>query len=173
MNDKRCFEALDRTLQDISNNENAVFGGKSIILGGDFQQTLPVVKNASRSQILAASIVNSYLWPSFKVFRLIENMRLARPNITDEERVSIQNFSSWILDIGNGNIGVPDDCDPQNCSWVEIPKQYCINDDENCLSELISYIYNAETLQQPTATKLQEQVNYIINGYNRIDDLQE
>ena len=44
MNDRRFFEALDRTLRDILNNPEKPFGGKSIMLGGDFRQTLPVKK---------------------------------------------------------------------------------------------------------------------------------
>ncbi|XP_071699316.1 uncharacterized protein [Rutidosis leptorrhynchoides] len=36
MNNKRCFEALDRSLRDILGNKNSPFGGKSMILGGDF-----------------------------------------------------------------------------------------------------------------------------------------
>ncbi|GJT33080.1 DNA helicase [Tanacetum coccineum] len=44
MNDRRCFEALDRSLRDISNSPNTLFGGKSIILGdeADSQNTFDV-----------------------------------------------------------------------------------------------------------------------------------
>lgn len=56
MNDRRCFEALDRTLRDIFDCPNDLFGKKSIILGGDFRQTLPVKKNASKQEIIASSI---------------------------------------------------------------------------------------------------------------------
>ena len=41
-------EALDRTLRDLCDNDATPFGGKTIVLGGDFQQTLPVVLNGSR-----------------------------------------------------------------------------------------------------------------------------
>ncbi|XP_071699477.1 uncharacterized protein [Rutidosis leptorrhynchoides] len=44
MNDKKCFESLDRTLRDILDCDSLPFGGKSIILGGDFRQTMPVKK---------------------------------------------------------------------------------------------------------------------------------
>ena len=36
MNNKYCFEALDKTLQDLRNNFEQPFGGMSVILGGDF-----------------------------------------------------------------------------------------------------------------------------------------
>ena len=32
------------------------FGGKTVVLGGDFRQVLPVVPNDSRGQIVAASL---------------------------------------------------------------------------------------------------------------------
>ncbi|GJW01167.1 DNA helicase [Tanacetum coccineum] len=41
MNDRRCFEAPDRSLRDILDNPHTLFGGKSIMLGGDFRQALP------------------------------------------------------------------------------------------------------------------------------------
>lgn len=44
MNNKKCFEALDRYMKDIMDNPNMLFGGKSVVLGGDFRQTLPVSK---------------------------------------------------------------------------------------------------------------------------------
>ena len=48
MNDRRCFEALDRTLKDILNNSEQLFGGKMVMLGGDFRQTLPVKKRGQK-----------------------------------------------------------------------------------------------------------------------------
>ena len=52
------LEALNRTLNDIADVDNAVFGNKVIVLGGDFRQCLPVVKHGSRAQIVAASLKN-------------------------------------------------------------------------------------------------------------------
>ena len=69
------LEALDRTLQDIMDNK-AVFGGKSVILSGDFRQCLPVVKRASRGTTVSACLKSSYLWKHFEVRQLTENMRI-------------------------------------------------------------------------------------------------
>ena len=48
MTHRNCFEAVDRSLRDIlhftaSNSADKPFGGKIVVLGGDFRQILPVV----------------------------------------------------------------------------------------------------------------------------------
>nr|GEX67004.1 DNA helicase [Tanacetum cinerariifolium] len=118
MNDRHYFEALDRTLRDIHGQPSSLFGGKSILLGGDFQQTLPVKKGASKMEIIASCISESHLWSSFKIFKLKENMRLARPGISLEERIMVNSFASWLLDIGDENVGQVDE-DDENTHTVD------------------------------------------------------
>nr|GEX57909.1 DNA helicase [Tanacetum cinerariifolium] len=114
MNDRRCFEALDHSLKDIYDRPNTFFGGKSIMLRGDFRQNLLVKKKASKPEILDASITSSYLWPKFKVYTLLENMWLRQLETTKVERIYIQNFSSCLLNVGDGTMVVPDETDPKN-----------------------------------------------------------
>ncbi|XP_076959487.1 uncharacterized protein LOC143635574 isoform X2 [Bidens hawaiensis] len=66
MNERKCFESLDRSLKDLFNNSGQPFGGKFVILGGDFRQTLPIISRSSKTTILAASLPRSYLWRHFK-----------------------------------------------------------------------------------------------------------
>ncbi|XP_026451530.1 uncharacterized protein LOC113351818 [Papaver somniferum] len=42
-------EAFNRTMRDITGDEKP-FGGKIVIIGGDFRQVLPVVPKASRGE---------------------------------------------------------------------------------------------------------------------------
>lgn len=81
VNHRHCFEALDRTLRDIlaSNDPslaNIQFGGITVVLGGDFRQTLPVLPHARKQEILSSSITRSHLWLNCILMRLTENMRL-------------------------------------------------------------------------------------------------
>lgn len=81
VNHRHCFEALDRTLRDIlaSNDPslaNRQFGGITVVLGGDFRQTLPVLPHARKQEILSSSITRSHLWLNCILMRLTENMRL-------------------------------------------------------------------------------------------------
>lgn len=126
MNDRRCFEALDRTFRDLFDCPDDLFGRKTVILGGDFRQTLPVKKNASKQEIVGSSITQSYLWRHFDVISLTENMRLQQNHMTPQQRQDMQEFSQWLLDIGNGHTGEPDSADPKNIAWVKIPEAYCI-----------------------------------------------
>ncbi|KAL4578339.1 hypothetical protein LXL04_014460 [Taraxacum kok-saghyz] len=169
MNNRLCFETLDRTLRDILDAHHIPFGGKSIMLGGDFRQTLPVIQGASKSEIINASIVQSPLWRHFKLYTLTTNMRLLQPKVDDYEKNTIQNFSPWLLDIGNGNLGQLEQTDNKDISWVRIPEQYCIPDTDNGLSTLVRFIYDEKTIEKPTAIELQQKV--IVCPMNETTDL--
>lgn len=92
MTHRRCFEALDRTLRDILSetsppNSIIPFGGKPVVLGGDFRQILPVVPKGSRHAVINASITNSDLWKNVSILTLNINMRLLNPDLPDRKSV--------------------------------------------------------------------------------------
>ncbi|GJV76060.1 DNA helicase [Tanacetum coccineum] len=156
MNDRRYFEELDRSLRDIVDKPSSLLGGKSVLLGGDFRQTLPVKKGASKIKVISSCMSEFALWPSFKVFMLKHNIRLARPDISLEERSLVNSFASWLLDVGDGKICEPADEDPENTSWFHIPPAYCFTPNKEGLSKLIDFIYDQSTLHTPSATTLQQ-----------------
>lgn len=107
MTHRRCFEALDNTMRDILSEHDPTkaiipFGGKPIVLGGDFRQILPVVRKGSRSAIVGASITNSRLWQHVVLLRLHTNMRLLSPSLKVSKRDELELFSNWVLAIGDG-----------------------------------------------------------------------
>ncbi|XP_019168884.1 PREDICTED: ATP-dependent DNA helicase PIF1-like [Ipomoea nil] len=57
------------------NSEMKTFGGKTVVLGGDFRQILPVVPKGTRQDIVSSAINSSYLWDSCKVLRLTKNLK--------------------------------------------------------------------------------------------------
>ncbi|GKD33086.1 DNA helicase [Tanacetum coccineum] len=87
-----------------------LFGGKSVLLGGDFRQTLLVKKGASKMEIIESCISQSNLRLHFKVFTLTKNMRLSRPGVSADKRSLITSFASWLLDIRDGKIGEAELC---------------------------------------------------------------
>ncbi|XP_021979960.1 uncharacterized protein LOC110876088 [Helianthus annuus] len=138
---KHAFEALDRTMNDIfnidtSNRSNIRFGGKVIVLGGNFRQILPVVPNGGRQEIVNASLSSSYLWDTCKLLRLTKNMRLTvGSSASDAEE--IKQFAKWLLDIGKGNVGGPNDGEAS----IEIPSDLLITDTSDPISTLIDFVY--------------------------------
>jgi len=98
---KKALEIVDRTLKDICNNQE-LFGGKMIVLGGDFRQILPVVKNSYRISIVKNTIKYSSLWPYFNIYTLKQNIRC-----------NDRDFSTFLLKIGEGEF----DCFSIPDSW--------------------------------------------------------
>ena len=117
-----AIEALDRTLRDLKDT-NKPFGGITLLMGGDFQQTLPIVPKGSCEDILDAMITRSYLWHEINVIHLHRNMRLR----DDPEADS---FSKWLLMIGHG-----ENIDKNN--EVEIPSDMRTAD----VNSLMHFVY--------------------------------
>lgn len=88
---KQSIEAVDDLLRDLTGNDT-LFGGKILVLGGDFRQVLPVIPKGTKEDCMNASLIRSYIWPSLTKFRLEQNMR-ARAD---------PNFSDFILRVGDG-----------------------------------------------------------------------
>ena len=55
-----ALEIMDRALKDIMSND-LLFGGKIVILGGDFRQLLPILPRSIRSEVINLSIKSSIL----------------------------------------------------------------------------------------------------------------
>lgn len=113
---KDGLRCIDRLLREIMQNANTPFGGKALVIGGDFRQTLPVVAKGTRVDIIETCIKSSSLWRHFQELALISNMRSEGQNI----------FNEWLLDIGQGNLPLTDGLDED---IVEIPAQMIIETD--------------------------------------------
>jgi len=75
MQHKACFEAVNRTLNDICGRKHdTIFGGIPIVLGDDFAQILPVVRGGSKNCTIQASIQHSSIWSQLHILRLTDNM---------------------------------------------------------------------------------------------------
>lgn len=138
MTHRRCFEALDRTLRYLLSEEepaNAIrpFGGKVVVLGGDFRQILPVVQKGSKTTIIDASITNSILWPHITL--------LSRNDLMQIDKDELDRFAKWVLDIGNGTIPATVKNDESEPSWVQIPDDLLIKTDGEKIPALINEVF--------------------------------
>ncbi|XP_071909479.1 uncharacterized protein [Coffea arabica] len=89
---KDTVEAFDLLLKDVMDSNNP-FGGKVVVFGGDFRQTLPVIPNVSRDQQIEASFVHSPLWKTLQKITLSENMRA----------ISDRQYSEFLLRVEEGH----------------------------------------------------------------------
>ena len=101
-----ALNAIDRLLKEITGNK-CPFGAKVLLLGGDFRQTLTVIKHGTRASIVETSIMFCKHWTDFKRLSLTENVRSLDPM-----------YSEWLLKLGDGKLL---NCDNLSDDIVEIP----------------------------------------------------
>ena len=83
-----CVEEVCRTVMD----NDRPFGGKVIVVLGDFRQTCPVIRGGTRAQVVDTSIKSSPLWDLFTIYRLTIPIR----NAEDPQ------FADFVDAIGDG-----------------------------------------------------------------------
>jgi PIF1-like helicase/DNA helicase Pif1-like protein len=88
------INVMDRLFQDIC-SVLLPFGGVTVVFGGDFHQTLPIVINGTHKDTVQATLQHSYLWNCIEVLHLHQNMRIS----SDTER---ETFSQWLLNVRHG-----------------------------------------------------------------------
>ncbi|RYR48505.1 hypothetical protein Ahy_A07g034527 [Arachis hypogaea] len=104
-----CYEVPDKCLGDIMRcsptySKDLPFGGKVVVLGGDFKQILHVIPRGSRQDIVHSTVNSSYLWKFCQVLKLTKNMRLS-VETTASDQDETEQFGEWLLKVGDGLIG--------------------------------------------------------------------
>ena len=91
---KDILEAINKLLKNLMRS-STIFGGKVMVLSGDFRQTLPVIEGVN-SEILTAesSLLTCDLFTkNFERRKLSINMRA---------RAEDEDFKKWLLCVGSG-----------------------------------------------------------------------
>ncbi|KAG5032347.1 hypothetical protein JHK82_015931 [Glycine max] len=118
-------QALDKTLNDIMrmyNSDNAPFGGKVVVFGGNLRKILPIIPRGSRSDIMHATKNASYLWDYCTVLKLTKK---------------IKSFSQWLIDVGDGKQGKGHD----GCYGIELPYDFLITNFTDSIKAIVSHTY--------------------------------
>jgi hypothetical protein len=145
---RHCFEAVDRTFRDIlSVNDPAKsalpFGGKVVVLGGDFRQILPVIEGGTKNDIIDASLIMSPLWKHVKVLKLTVNMRLSQPNLSPQSHIELSKFSDWVQDIGNGRLPAQPNSTESSTSLINIPDDMLLPSSSDTISAAVDSVYDS------------------------------
>lgn len=130
------LETLDRSLRDTMQVDEP-FGGKVIVLAGDYRQTLPVIPRANRGQIVGSTHPRSPLWQHFRIFFLRDNMRVINAG---GDAVDSQWYMDWLLRVGDGREQRPIDAPIDTpLDFIEIPPRLCL--EQASREALIDFVY--------------------------------
>ncbi|XP_025018654.1 uncharacterized protein LOC112539989 [Tetranychus urticae] len=130
----RALIIVDELLRDLTRS-SLPFGGKVLVLGGDFKQILPVVKNGNKTAMINNCIKKSHLWPLFKVYKLTHNMRVGQGN---------DSFVRFLSKIGDGTYPFlpATDC-------VAIPNEFILSNDIDIVTAVFGAEINTDIVNNP------------------------
>ena len=143
MANKAVLSCVDVTLRNVCHSHHP-FGGKILILVGNFCQTCPVVPRGSKHDVIDTSILSSPLWSLFKIWSLTIPIRTA-PD---------PSFHQLSLDIGSGHT-----CDITLSTFHSVYSIY----------DLIDFIFPTDVLHAPqlcSSLSILAPTNRQINAYN-------
>nr|GEX99717.1 hypothetical protein [Tanacetum cinerariifolium] len=152
MTQRYAFEALDNTLQYILGyknpaRRNSIFGGMTVLLGGDFRQILPVIPNAKRSEVIQACINKSQFWKNCKVFTLTRSMHVNEYACNGKIDNRKQDFNRWVLAVGDGKLPAKKESKDEP-TWIEIPKEFLIKSWTSLIKQIVTETYPDFTSRQ-------------------------
>ena len=161
MTQRYAFEALDKTLRDILGFENPenrerIFGGMTVLLGGDFRQIQPVIPKAKRPEVIQASINRSDLWKACKLFTLTRSMRVNKYTENGSIDTRKQEFNKWVLDIGDGNLEAKIKEGEDEPTWIQIPHNFIIKSGDSPLEAIVQETFPDFTIRQNEDAYLEE-----------------
>jgi hypothetical protein len=133
---RHTFESVDRCLRDIRKDDR-LFGGVTTVLGGDYQQILPVITRGSEADIVSASLFTSPLWQQLHMLTLVRNMRV-------QDDLEEMQFAKWLVNIGHGK-------NTDSNDNMVLPEQFhCAqNTVQNLINEIYPGIQTAHCLPHP------------------------
>ena len=112
---KDILDQINKLMRKLTDSD-LLFGGKIMVLCGDFRQTLPVIEGVNSEIVITGnSLLKSPLFiDNFKRMCLTRNMRAIREG---------KDFKNWLLSIGTGlsssKLGE---------GYIEIPQEYFSKD---------------------------------------------
>lgn len=137
---KHALHAIDRILREIMRND-VPFGGKVFVVGGDFRQTLPIVKGGTERSSIEYCVKSSPLWIHFDCLPLNQNMRVNSDN---------EQFCEFLLKVGNGSLPTI------KHDFIEIPQQLICEDDliEKVFGDILNEDFDLKGTAILTATNV-------------------
>ena len=132
---------LDEMLKDVMRND-LPFGGKMVVLTGDWRQTLPIARG--RADTVNATHLMSELWSKCRVHELTTNMRIERLRRLDPAAADrLAAHDEWLLEIGEGCSGATtvdvDGVTVDDTRRIVLPEEMTFRGDD--LDAFLDYMY--------------------------------
>uniref|UniRef100_A0A914YJA8 ATP-dependent DNA helicase n=1 Tax=Panagrolaimus superbus TaxID=310955 RepID=A0A914YJA8_9BILA len=129
---KEVLKYIDRTLRTIKNNDE-LFGGVTVLIGGDWKQLTPVVPRGQPSQVIEASVKSWEEFVNVEQLNLTQNMRVRDDEIE---------FVEELRQIGNGELQkfIP------GTNSIQIDEENVVQTQQ----DLIDFCFEPAWLQYPT-----------------------
>ncbi|POS82310.1 hypothetical protein EPUL_006433, partial [Erysiphe pulchra] len=134
---KHNFVAVDLTLRDIMQNQDDLFGGIPVVLGGDFAQILPVVRRGRRENTANACIRFWDKWSIVRPLFLTQNMRVIEGELN-------QRFADWLAKLSYT---------PSLYGPVELPDFIRVTHDRE---EFREFVYPIQQIRTPASSFFRE-----------------
>ena len=148
MGHRQSIRIMDEVLRKITGIDEP-FGGKLVILGGDFHQLLPVVPAANNAEAASVSACYAPLWDQFQVHHLQENRRAH----TDPE------YAAFLLSVADGvHPAVPG----QPRDVIELPARIMVNTEE----ELIQRVFEGDIISHGSDRAILTPTNEVADRVN-------
>jgi ATP-dependent DNA helicase PIF1 len=109
-----------------------IFGQKTMVLGGDFRQILPVVPKGGREDIVSALLLRSHLWQHVMILCFHINMRVMAANSKDQRE-----FTKCVLNVGDDNLLAITEEEGVDPDWIKIPSHMRLLEEDYSLRGLI------------------------------------
>ncbi|XP_057381787.1 uncharacterized protein LOC130704353 [Daphnia carinata] len=136
-----ALDAIDKLFRKVTKSSVA-FGGKVLLLGGDFRQCLPVIKHGNRVKIVELTTKSSRTWSDILKLRLSRNMRTAADSVE---------FANWLIHLGNSTHSRTASLGPDA---IEIPQDFLL--DGHTEESLVNHVFgDPENLLLP---EVEEQI---------------
>jgi hypothetical protein len=139
------FDHIDATIRSVmpASKRHLPFGGKAVLISGDWKQLLPVVEGAAneRLEAVACCVKQSAVYHLFETLHLTQNMRVD----PDQAR-----WREFIYGVGTGRNYLTVNGRPT--LLTEIPDEVCVDD----LEQLMEFCFPQEALADPLRRKLAE-----------------
>ncbi|CAN1222550.1 ATP-dependent DNA helicase PIF1 [Linum grandiflorum] len=152
------------------------FGGKTVLLGGDFRQTLHVIPNGTRGDNVEASLTRSYLWPHCTLLELHTNMRIQPSDLHGRTIFAGMTFSEWVLAVGDGKMPSANPRSLACSDSIHIPPCFVLPPSNDQIAILVSRVYpdlqtsyqnisyiRARAIVAPTNAVVREINDYILS----------